>query len=144
MPTERVSSGRPKQGPPAHANKQAFKHNRASKKTAAILGMPISPLLCPPCHAQIEWRKRFRKYKPLTVPKKCCHCGRKDGVRAAYHVICDACSVPAKKCPKCLVVRTPESDSRPVPLPSSSSPFPSSSEGEEGESESASDFDGSE
>ena len=31
--------------------------------------MPINGL-CPACEEQIEWRKKYRKYKPLTVPKK--------------------------------------------------------------------------
>lgn len=65
----RVSSGKPKSGAPAHANRHAYKHNPSSKLTKKILAMPINGL-CPACEEQIEWRKRYRKYKPLTVAKK--------------------------------------------------------------------------
>lgn len=67
--TNGVSSGKPKSGAPAYANRTAFRHNPSSKLTKKILAMPINGL-CPSCEEQIEWRKRFRKYKPLTVPKK--------------------------------------------------------------------------
>jgi hypothetical protein len=65
----KVSSGKPKSGAPAYANRTAFRHNPSSKLTKKILAMPINGL-CPACEEQIEWRKRFRKYKPLTVAKK--------------------------------------------------------------------------
>jgi hypothetical protein len=26
--------------------------------------------LCPRCHDIIEWKKKYRKYKPLTTPKR--------------------------------------------------------------------------
>ena len=69
QPKSKVSSGKPKSGAPAYANRTAFRHNPSSKLTKKILAMPINGL-CPACEEQIEWRKRFRKYKPLTVAKK--------------------------------------------------------------------------
>lgn len=101
-----VSSGPPKHGPPAHPNRHAFKHNPASRLTANILAMPISSHLCGKCQAVLEWRKRFRKYKPLTVAKKCVGCGDKQAVKQAYHVICAACAAKDNKCPKCLTLKT--------------------------------------
>lgn len=95
-----VSSGSKKSGPPAHANKFAYVHNRSSKKTKKILAYPISGF-CKPCREVIEWRKRFRKYKPLTVPKKCVRCSEKN-IREAYHVICNPCSCKHSICTKCL------------------------------------------
>lgn len=97
------SSGKPKSGAPAHANRTAYRHNPSSKLTKKILAMPICGL-CPACHEQIEWRKRFRKYKPLTVPKKCVECGQKT-IKDAYHVICRSCAAKGAKCEKCLESR---------------------------------------
>lgn len=96
----KVSSGKAKSGPPAHANRFAFTHNRCSKLTKKILAMPIDGV-CDRCRAIIEWRKTYRKYKPLTVPKKCVQCERK-AVLEAYHIICKSCSTDKKICAKCL------------------------------------------
>lgn len=52
---------------PKHQNGFAFKHNPKSKKTNYILSLPNEGL-CQRCHDQIEWRKSYRKYKPLTKP----------------------------------------------------------------------------
>jgi uncharacterized protein DUF2039 len=103
---QKVSTGVPKHGAPAHPNKHAFHHNPSSTLTAHILALPISFLLCPTCTEVIEWRKRFRKYKPLTVPKRCTGCGAKGGVKEAYHVVCRACARNDNKCAKCLESRT--------------------------------------
>lgn len=40
--------------------------------------------LCQRCHDIIEWRKKFRKYKPIKNLTKCACCGEKK-VRSAYH-----------------------------------------------------------
>lgn len=101
----KVSSGKPKAGPPAHANRAAFRHNPSSRLTKHILSLPINDL-CPACEEQIEWRKRFRKYKPLTVPKRCVKCQEKGAIKEAYHVICRACCRKENKCAKCLELRT--------------------------------------
>lgn len=59
--------GNVKRGAPKHQNTFAFKHNPKSKKTERILSLPIRGL-CEKCRKQIEWRKKYRKYKPLTQP----------------------------------------------------------------------------
>ena len=101
----KVSSGKPKRGPPKHANSYAFHHNPSSKLTAHILSLPINDL-CPACVAVIEWRKKYRKYKPLTVMKKCTGCGEKR-IKEAYHVICaQCCRKGAGQCAKCLLPPT--------------------------------------
>jgi hypothetical protein len=41
-----------------------FSHNPNSKKTQIIAGIP-NVGLCQRCHDIIEWRKKFRKYKPI-------------------------------------------------------------------------------
>ncbi|KYQ92581.1 hypothetical protein DLAC_06571 [Tieghemostelium lacteum] len=82
-------------------NKQrtAFKHNPGSKKTEMILALPNEGL-CYKCHETIEWRKRYRRYKPLTVPGKCNKCQQKT-VKRAYHSTCDDCSIKNNICAKC-------------------------------------------
>ena len=54
---------------PAYQNKVAFYHNRNSKKTKTILSLPNAGL-CKRCHDIIEWKKKYRKYKPLKAPTK--------------------------------------------------------------------------
>lgn len=95
-----TSSGGKRTRPQVHQNTTAFHHNPSSKLTAKILASPISPLLCPTCVKVIEWRKQYRKYKPLTVPKKCISCGEKR-IKAAYHCKCDACASVGNVCAKC-------------------------------------------
>ena len=110
-----TSSGAPKSGPPAHQNRYAFQHNRASRLTQRILALPIHSL-CPLCTRLIQWRKQFRKYKPLTVPKRCCRCQEKT-VRDAYHVICGKCAAGGVdggvgQCAKCLESRALDDQKR--------------------------------
>ena len=80
---------------PAHQNTFAFKHNPNSKLTARILASP-NVHVCRRCHEKIEWRKKYRKYKPLTQPGKCNLCQLKR-VTAAYHTICEPCTRNATK-----------------------------------------------
>jgi hypothetical protein len=48
----------------------------------------------------IEWKKQYRKYKPLAQPRKCNICQQKTVV-LAYHVVCDPCAIERKICAKC-------------------------------------------
>lgn len=50
---------------------------------------------------QIEWKKKYHKYKPLRHPGKCNICGEKK-INKAYHVLCDGCAQKHKKCGKCM------------------------------------------
>ncbi|KAJ2452971.1 hypothetical protein EV183_002556 [Coemansia sp. RSA 2336] len=88
-----------KKGPPKYQNKFAYTHNKGSKKTQKIMSLPIDGL-CRRCTDQIEWRKQYRKYKPLTAPKKCVACQLKK-VKKAYHVLCDDCAASKRVCAKC-------------------------------------------
>jgi hypothetical protein len=81
--------------PPAHQNKFAFKHNPKSKLTEKILSSP-NIHVCQRCYDKIEWRKQYRKYKPLTQPGTCNGC-RKRNVVAAYHTICLNCTTESAK-----------------------------------------------
>merc|ERR1719223_1049167 len=91
--------GNVRKGAPKHQNSFAFKHNPKSKKTAHIMSLPIEGL-CAGCREKIEWRKKYRKYKPLTKPANCQHCHQKT-VTAAYHMVCKPCAKAAKICAKC-------------------------------------------
>ena len=80
---------------PAFNNTFAFRHNPKSKKTAHILASPIQ-YCCRRCHDKIVWRKTYRKYKPLTQPTTCNLCSKRN-ITAAYHTVCDTCSVTHPK-----------------------------------------------
>ncbi len=84
----------------AHQNTFKYVHNRNSKRTNQILAMPIHGV-CEGCYKILKWRKDYRKYKPLTQPRRCNFCQQKT-VKSAYHVICDACCEDKKVCSKCL------------------------------------------
>mmetsp|Transcript_888 Transcript_888/g.1409 ORF Transcript_888/g.1409 Transcript_888/m.1409 type:complete len:301 (-) Transcript_888:747-1649(-) len=83
------SSGK-KKGRPKYQNEFAFKHNLKSKKTDKILNSP-NIHVCRRCHEKIEWRKKYRKYKPLTQPAKCNTCHKRN-IKSAYHTLCTDCT----------------------------------------------------
>ena len=80
---------------PAHQNKFAYKHNPKSKTTDKILSSRNTHV-CRRCYDKIEWRKQYRKYKPLTQPSRCNGC-QKRNVLAAYHTICESCTRTSSK-----------------------------------------------
>eukprot|EP01129_Flabellula_baltica_P013695 TRINITY_DN6413_c0_g1_i1.p1 TRINITY_DN6413_c0_g1~~TRINITY_DN6413_c0_g1_i1.p1 ORF type:complete len:229 (+),score=64.21 TRINITY_DN6413_c0_g1_i1:33-719(+) len=82
-----------------YQNRTAFRHNKNSKKTKKILESPNEGL-CKRCVEIIEWRKKYRKYKPRTTPGKCVECHIKR-VKRAYHVVCEVCAPKLKICAKC-------------------------------------------
>ncbi|KAG2181809.1 hypothetical protein INT44_008625 [Umbelopsis vinacea] len=84
----------------AHQNSTAWKPNKNSKKTRIINALPVYGL-CNRCTDVILWRKKYKKYKPLTAPKKCTSCQQKS-IKEAYHVLCDDCACKRKVCAKCL------------------------------------------
>lgn len=85
---------------PRYQNAFTFKHNSKSKKTDYIQGLHHSGL-CRRCNDKIEWKKKYRKYKPLKKPRKCKHC-MQPRVRRAYHVICAQCARDKNCCAWCL------------------------------------------
>ena len=91
------SSGRTRG--PKHQNEFAFYHNPKSKLTQKILSSP-NVGTCKRCHEKIEWRKKYRKYKPLSKPATCSTCHEKT-VTAAYHKHCKPCANAKKICPSC-------------------------------------------
>ncbi|KAF9184778.1 hypothetical protein BGZ51_003138 [Haplosporangium sp. Z 767] len=83
----------------AHKNAYAFHANKNSKITKKIASMPVAGL-CEKCVEVIMWRKKFKKYKPLTTMKKCVCCQEK-AIKDAYHVICSKCAGEKNVCAKC-------------------------------------------
>ncbi|KAL4195412.1 hypothetical protein AMTRI_Chr05g64470 [Amborella trichopoda] len=84
------SSGR--NGHPKHANKYAWKPNAGHKKNETEVGGKLRPFfqitgVCGRCKDQIEWKRKYGKYKPLVEPAKCQRCGKR-AVRQAYHNLC--------------------------------------------------------
>lgn len=94
MPLSNADRSKKKSRKPAHQNTFAFQHNPKSKKTEKILNSPIEGA-CRRCYDKIEWRKKYRKYKPLTQPGKCNIC-KQQNVKAAYHTICTKCTTSEK------------------------------------------------
>eukprot|EP00164_Ancoracysta_twista_P011278 GFYU01017338.1.p1 GENE.GFYU01017338.1~~GFYU01017338.1.p1 ORF type:complete len:194 (+),score=45.12 GFYU01017338.1:139-720(+) len=84
-------------------NRDAFKHNPKSKLSEKIKELP-NVGLCGKCHEIVEWRKKYRRYKPLTQPKKCDKCHLKK-VKHAYHLVCEDCVLSLLICAKCMEVK---------------------------------------
>eukprot|EP00246_Nothoceros_aenigmaticus_P006308 TRINITY_DN1912_c0_g1_i5.p1 TRINITY_DN1912_c0_g1~~TRINITY_DN1912_c0_g1_i5.p1 ORF type:complete len:154 (+),score=24.84 TRINITY_DN1912_c0_g1_i5:165-626(+) len=92
-------------GPPKHQNKHAWKPDAGVKKKDKELGGKSHPYaaitgVCNRCKGQIEWKRKYGKYKALTEPAKCNQCGKR-AVRQAYHTLCTDCAKERCVCPKC-------------------------------------------
>ncbi|TKY50152.1 C9orf85-like protein [Spatholobus suberectus] len=92
-------------GPPKHQNKYAWKPNADRKINETEVGGRFRPLseitgVCPRCKEQIEWKRRYGKYKPLLQPAKCQRCSKRN-VRQAYHNLCSGCAKEHGVCAKC-------------------------------------------
>ncbi|CAN0128632.1 unnamed protein product, partial [Laminaria digitata] len=95
----RKGAGTTRTRKPAHQNTFAYRHNPKSQKTAKILGSANTGL-CASCHDKVEWRKKYRKYRPLRQPASCNDCHKK-AITAAYHKICTPCARERRVCPWC-------------------------------------------
>ncbi|RDX75311.1 hypothetical protein CR513_44817 [Mucuna pruriens] len=100
-----MSSGGKKSGPPKHQNQYAWKPNAGRKINETEVGGRFRPLseitgVCPRCKEQIEWKRRYGKYKPLLQPAKCQRCSKR-AVRQAYHNLCSGCAKEHRVCAKC-------------------------------------------
>nr|XP_023918244.1 uncharacterized protein LOC112029793 [Quercus suber]POF03110.1 uncharacterized protein c9orf85 like [Quercus suber] len=94
-----------RQGPPKHQNKFAWKPNAGVKINETEVGGRFRPLsevtgVCLRCKEQIEWKRRYGKYKSLTEPAKCQRCSKR-AVRHAYHNLCPGCAKEQSVCAKC-------------------------------------------
>ncbi|KAL1491113.1 hypothetical protein ABEB36_011757 [Hypothenemus hampei] len=99
MSTQKGNSSRSR--PQKHQNRTAFKNSLhdTSQKTKEINAIQVNNV-CQRCKDIIEWKIKYKKYKPLTQPKKCVKCGEKT-VKKAYHIVCDPCGQKTGICAKC-------------------------------------------
>ncbi|XP_055298622.1 uncharacterized protein C9orf85 homolog [Sitodiplosis mosellana] len=95
-------SGQTRKRAQKHKNSFAFK-NDLHDKTPQMKKMNSLNVceVCERCKAQIEWRIKYKKYKPLSQAKTCVKCGNRT-VTKAYHVCCKECAKREKVCAKCL------------------------------------------
>ncbi|KAL3640208.1 hypothetical protein CASFOL_011794 [Castilleja foliolosa] len=94
-----------RQGPPKHQNKFAWKPHGGQKINPTELGGSLKPYsevtgVCPRCKTQIDWKRKYGKYKPLSEPAKCQRCSKRN-VRQAYHNLCNGCAKEHNVCAKC-------------------------------------------
>ncbi|XP_017112728.1 uncharacterized protein C9orf85 homolog [Drosophila elegans] len=85
-----------------HKNRHVFKNDLHDKTPQQIRlnAMHVSTV-CQRCKEQIEWKIKYKKYKPLSQAKTCAHCKERT-VKKAYHVVCRDCAIKAHVCAKCL------------------------------------------
>ncbi|XP_076350216.1 uncharacterized protein C9orf85 homolog [Tachypleus tridentatus] len=84
-----------------HQNSKSFKNNvHDNTNTIKTLNNKELTSVCARCRDVIVWKIKYKKYKPLTVPRKCTRCQQKS-VKEAYHIVCTACVVSHKVCGKC-------------------------------------------
>ncbi|XP_050328259.1 uncharacterized protein C9orf85 homolog [Bactrocera neohumeralis] len=85
-----------------HKNRTVFKNDLHDKTNLQkkINSLHVSEV-CQHCKDVIEWKIKYKKYKPLTQPKKCTRCEQKNIIKA-YHVLCRHCALETHVCAKCL------------------------------------------
>eukprot|EP01065_Artemidia_motanka_P035597 TRINITY_DN43504_c0_g1_i1.p1 TRINITY_DN43504_c0_g1~~TRINITY_DN43504_c0_g1_i1.p1 ORF type:complete len:225 (+),score=99.05 TRINITY_DN43504_c0_g1_i1:81-677(+) len=86
-----------------HLNQTAWvPHKHQKKKRQDILEKiaGFTDNCCPRCIQQLEWRKKYGKYKPIDRPGKCHACLGRHVVRA-YHSLCEPCAKEKGVCAKC-------------------------------------------
>ncbi|XP_031629519.1 uncharacterized protein C9orf85 homolog [Contarinia nasturtii] len=95
-------SGQTRKRAQKHKNSFAFKNDLHDKtpQMKKINSLYVCEV-CERCKAQIEWRIKYKKYKPLSQAKTCVKCGNRT-VTKAYHVCCRECALREKVCAKCL------------------------------------------
>lgn len=97
---ESLRKGNPTKKGQKHQNSYAFKHNKNSRKTREIAKINHHGALCKRCQEKIDWRKKFRKYKPIKDPGICNGCKQRNVMRA-YHTLCSSCAGGRQVCAKC-------------------------------------------
>lgn len=87
--------------PQKYQNQFAFKNNLhdTSHTTKKINNLQIAHV-CERCKKIIEWKIKYKKYKPLKAPAKCNKCEQKT-IKHAYHTMCGPCARERNVCPKC-------------------------------------------
>lgn len=99
MSTARGNSNRNR--PQKHQNRTVFKNDLhdTSHRTKLINSLQINGV-CQRCKDILDWKIKYKKYKPLTAPRKCVGCDQKT-VKHAYHMLCTPCAKQKNVCAKC-------------------------------------------
>ncbi|CAK9811193.1 Uncharacterized protein C9orf85 homolog [Anthophora plagiata] len=99
MSTQKGNSNRSRSQ--KYQNQTVFKNDLhdTSNKTKIINSIEVANV-CERCKKVIEWKIKYKKYKPLKAPSKCIKCEQKT-VKHAYHKICLPCAKQHEICPKC-------------------------------------------
>ena len=99
MSTQKGNSNRSR--PQKYQNHTAFKNDLHDKtnKIKIINSLEVANV-CEKCKKIIEWKIKYKKYKPLKAPGKCIKCEQKS-VKHAYHNMCLPCAKQSNVCPKC-------------------------------------------
>ncbi|XP_028963721.2 uncharacterized protein [Malus domestica] len=97
-----------------HQNKFAWKPNLGVKINETEVGGRFQPLseitgVCQRCKEQIEWKRRYGKYKTLTEPAKCQRCTKR-AVRQSHHKLCPACAKEQGVCASAAAVSSKSSE----------------------------------
>lgn len=87
--------------PQKYQNRHVFKNNLhdTSHMTKKINSIQVVNV-CERCKKIIEWKIKYKKYKPLKASSKCVKCDEKC-VKHAYHIMCGPCASKNEVCPKC-------------------------------------------
>lgn len=87
--------------PQKHKNATKFSNTRhdKSQRTKEIVSLTVDGL-CARCKEKIEWKIKYKKYKPLTKPATCTKCHQKT-VKKSYYIVCEPCATAAGICAKC-------------------------------------------
>ncbi|KAF0290728.1 uncharacterized protein FJT64_011114 [Amphibalanus amphitrite] len=70
-----------------------------SRRTKLLNNMEVHGV-CQRCKDIIDWKIKYKKYKPLTAPKTCTKCHQKT-ITQAYRTICRNCASSLQVCEKC-------------------------------------------
>lgn len=99
MSSQRGNSQRTR--PQKYQNRHVFKNDLhdKSQKTKNINSIQVANV-CERCKKIIEWKIKYKKFKPLKAPAKCAKCEQKV-VKHAYHIMCGTCAKERDVCPKC-------------------------------------------
>lgn len=99
MSTEKGNGSRTR--PQKYKNRAAFKNDLhdTSHVRKAINNIQVKDV-CLRCKEIIDWKIKYKKYKPLSQPKKCVRCDQKN-IKQAYHIMCTQCSRKFEVCAKC-------------------------------------------
>lgn len=87
--------------PQKHQNRTVFKNDLhdSSQKTKLLNSLQVTGV-CKRCKDILDWKIKYKKYKPLTAPRKCVGCDQKT-VKHAYHMLCKPCAKEKNVCAKC-------------------------------------------